>query len=155
MQVKIRFNGIFDMQVNDNATVGDLKSQIRQTLGLSCPELLCNGVKLEDHNTLYAYNIVNDSCILVREMFMIICWVQERKAGVTHTRPFPLVVHGHNTFGELKWMLRTAFDIDMATKKFILFEIPDFEPPDSSPLLHAGFGARCSVSVVDRQEAAT
>jgi ubiquitin C len=150
MQIKIRFSGIFDMQVNDDATVGDLKTQIRQTLGLSCPELLYNRVKLEDDNTLYTYNIVNDSCILVREMFIIICCVRESKVGVTHTRPFPLVVHGHNTFGELKWMLRTAFDIDMTNKKFILFEIPDFEPPDSSPLLHAGLGARCSVNVVDK-----
>ncbi|KAJ6935227.1 hypothetical protein NC652_010282 [Populus alba x Populus x berolinensis] len=123
------------MQVDDSATVGDLKNQIRQTLGLTRPRLVYNGGLLDDQKTLHSYQIPNNSCIIVQEMYSIVCWVSDTINGVTLTAPYNLVVHRHNTFADLKYLLHKAYGIDMTDRKFYpKVEIPSFEPPDLCPL---------------------
>ena len=138
MQVKIEFDGVFNMQVDDLATVQDLKNQIRQTLGLTQPRLLCKGFILEDNNVLSDYQIPNDTFIIVQDMFSIVCWVSDTKDEVTLRAPYNLLVHRHNTFGDLKWLLHRGYGIDMSNRKIYLKRgnpnAPPFEPPDSFPL---------------------
>jgi ubiquitin C len=148
MQVKIEFDGVFNMQVDDLATVGDLKNQIRQTLGLMRPRLVYNGGLLQDQNTLYSYQIPNNSCIIVQEMYSIVCWVSDTINGVTLTAPYNLVVHRHNTFADLKYLLHKAYGIDMTDRKFNLnAEITSFDPPDLCPLHRVKVDAGCPVYV--------
>ncbi|KAL9392693.1 hypothetical protein Peur_016613 [Populus x canadensis] len=157
MQVKIEFDGVFNMQVDDLATVQDLKNQIRQTLGLMQPRLLYNGLILEDNNILYSYQIPNNTFIIVQDMFSIVCWVSDTKDEVTLTTPYNLLVHRHNTFGDLRWMLHTGYDIDMSNRKFYLKvgnsnrNTPPFEPSDSFSLHHLKVEAGSAINVVDSE----